>query len=429
MNTVTKVLGLLQLAMRSNEKDKILLLLSKLPLEDMEDIESNKILIFCLNAAYAGNAIQAAAIILNEFNKLIPDDATSLPLLVRLFGMIDLSDDVLKFLIFNLKSATYTIAMQDLIYNDANEEFLFTYNRIDLLFGNQSNETYKELYTLALNQENTVAIDYFKMKVAVTNDYAPIPKWVYNFKDIEINESEENEEYKYDVDKLPTHNNLIAQIGEIKSIEYKLPSLDKAINLLTSGLSDLGISDDDVKTAKDKITENYTSSDESKKMELLQPILENMSIYNLKDDLKLFRILGPVNPHYDSDFAANNNHICYRYGGCRMLTCTCFCITEDDEPIDDWFTGFCQTCALKIRNRAHAIRKPMPMGGFSGCFHSVKCMKETLISPDILANLMIDRIHNQMLQYKIQDRNEAIIIEESEINDFGVIYPAEEQIY
>ena len=42
---------------------------------------------------------------------------------------------------------------------------------------------------------------------------------------------------------------------------------------------------------------------------------------------------------------------------------------------NSWFTGYCQTCKLNIRDKSHCVRFPDKDGGWLGCYCSLSCMK------------------------------------------------------
>lgn len=397
------IIELLRNAVRSNDVELTTSLLSKIPLETMTESAAEKLLIFLLNAAYIGNAAMTAALIINQWNALTPDDDNSLSTFTKLFRMIEIDNKVLSFLINNLETEGYDFVMIELINHDSDEKLLPTYKRINDVFGNQTLETYNKLYDLALNSDNDVAADFFKKQLIKVKPYAVIPEWVYDFKD-KLNIKETKNNYEYNPEILPKCVSLLLRLPEIKFEPFKLPNIEESIDILTANLNNSGIGIQNIEESKQKLTEEIRKMDNDKRMELLQPVIENQNIYNLDGNLELFRLLGPVNPHYDADLTYE--HICYKYGGCRMMTCVCFEQTEEDDPVDDYFVGFCMTCNLKLRSRAHAIRKPLPYGGWIGCYCSVQCLKDTIVIPNILTNLMIDRVSNQLNSYKIQDRIE-----------------------
>ena len=139
--------------------------------------------------------------------------------------------------------------------------------------------------------------------------------------------------------------------------------------------------------------------------DMVRTILLNIKYFELNENLELFRIMGPVNPSFNSDFTIQ--HLCYSVGGGhRMFYCTCYEIDVEDEPRDEWFTGSCQVCLKRIKNRANAMRLPLATGGFRGCYCSVQCVKNSLIQVDILTNLMLDEMLKVLRKFGVQDRRE-----------------------
>ena len=94
-------------------------------------------------------------------------------------------------------------------------------------------------------------------------------------------------------------------------------------------------------------------------------------------------------------------------GLCRMLSCTCN-YNEDDEDImlyNGWFTGYCQNCNLNIRDASHCVRFPNYEGGWSGCFCSLRCMKDNdNYTKDSFFDLRYENLKDLLLKYKIINR-------------------------
>lgn len=286
----------------------------------------------------------------------------------------------------------------------------------------QTNETYKDLLEYAKDKDNRIGVMFLTDLVAQTNPFQEIPDWVWDF-DGKLNSEAPIGEYKnkWDEDntQLPKCSDLLSKLPEIKFDEIKLPSIQESVTLLTANLENLSVGIEELVETKFELERKIKSMSNEERMTLLQPVLENQNIYNLKGQLDLFRILGPTNPHYDADLTYD--HICYKYGGCRMMTCVCFEIDSDDVGLDDWFVGSCSVCNLKLRSRAHAFRKPLPYGGWIGCFCSKECIKDTMVVPNILSNLMLDRVANQLENYKLQDRVENTGVDEISNDDQGII--------
>jgi hypothetical protein len=426
MSVAASILELLRSSVRSNDLEKTAFYLQKIPLEDMDDTKTDKLLILLLNNAYLGNAEITGIFLINEWNKLTPDDDTSLSIFTHLFTLTDIDDKILIWLIPILTTECFEFVISELINNDSNSQLLPTYQRVSDLYGVQDNDTYKKLYESALDNDNGIASDFLKILVVQTNDYAKIPTWVYDFEN-DYTTTLNNYDYKYDESRLLKARQVLEKIPNINFEPFELPDINKSIDLLTDGLKSLGMSDAEIETSRDSLYTKFNESTNSERMELLQPVLESTKVYELKGNLELFRILGPTNPHYDADLTLD--HICFKYGGCRMMTCTCFEYVDDDEPAEDWFTGGCQTCGLKLRSRAHALRKPLHFGGFVGCFCSSICIKDSIVLPDTLTYLMTDRIENQLDTYKIQDRIENYEPDASNFADVGVETATADAVY
>lgn len=132
-------------------------------------------------------------------------------------------------------------------------------------------------------------------------------------------------------------------------------------------------------------------------------------------DEELFKIFGPANSTINEEWS--DNHNCTVYGGCRMLMCVEYEqqkvdeeeLEDDDVNIDNyitnWFTGSCDTCNNKILYLHYAVRKPIPSGGWIGCYCSWKCVHDSLLLPnEIVTKRLIDIFNEQMDNIGIYDR-------------------------
>lgn len=91
------------------------------------------------------------------------------------------------------------------------------------------------------------------------------------------------------------------------------------------------------------------------------------------------RIFGPVNAIMKRECPTGIA------GGCRMLTCRCrdFDQADDSTPIDpdtgeEWFEGNCDCCGGEILDISHAVRQPVPNGGWCGTYC---CIEHIAIRP------------------------------------------------
>jgi hypothetical protein len=458
-SVLLQILGLIQSSINNNNSTNVRKLLQKLPLEDMEDSEIHKILIFCLNNASNTNSVECVVEILNLFDSYTPDNETVLDTFTTLFTLRGIDDSVLSFLICNIPTVSYEYTMEKLINYDSSSKYAPVYERIDSLFYNTDLQVYKRLLEYSISKNNSIAIDFFTIAVCKNNNYAPVPEWVIreitvSDKSTESDKSNDSDNFYssndiltgseilsefaqstlkiidgWDSTNLPIYNTLIPEVPELK-VDFSVVDLNDTtenVRLLSEGLMSLGIGIDNLESARNEIRKKLNECSEAEKMQLLEPILINNNNDILQRDSELFKYLGPANPHFNSD--VEYPHICYKYGGCRMLTCTCFEIDSDDIPLNDWFTGVCNVCLLKIRSRAHAIRKPLSMGGFVGCFCSFECLRKHMTISNMVNELMIDKMESDLLKFKIIDRREIPGSELISINNRGFEIPGISETY
>lgn len=102
----------------------------------------------------------------------------------------------------------------------------------------------------------------------------------------------------------------------------------------------------------------------------------------------IFRVLGPLNLFRGPVGSDNNlNGRCGKYG-CRMLTCTCWRLNDDEFDSDDeygvdtsqevdrtWFNGACWRCDKRIPRACYAVRRPVNAGGWRGTYCSFDCVE------------------------------------------------------
>lgn len=95
-----------------------------------------------------------------------------------------------------------------------------------------------------------------------------------------------------------------------------------------------------------------------------------------RDLAREFGILNKRKSVDPSDF--DPDHLCCKYGGCRMLICNdCHRYVEDEfDAPDEWFTGRCDYCKREISHEHWAIREPLINGGWLGCYCGFQCLKK-----------------------------------------------------
>lgn len=130
------------------------------------------------------------------------------------------------------------------------------------------------------------------------------------------------------------------------------------------------------------------------------------------DDNTLFMIYGPNNTMYNQVIKRiESDSPCLRYGGCRMFLCLCSETDEDDfnEDIserDDWFKGRCDICNRVIPMKHYALRKPLALGGWKGCFCSFTCLNDSVTdTTDLITPILLSIMTELIYKIKILDRS------------------------
>ena len=136
--------------------------------------------------------------------------------------------------------------------------------------------------------------------------------------------------------------------------------------------------------------------------EKFKDFLESKEI--LKLDKELNSLLGSVNTMYSP--IEDTNHICVKYGGCRMFLCSHFeeinhdgikiDIFDDDDIKVDWYRGKCDCCDKKILSKIKAIRQPLLYGGWKGCYCSMLCMKSQINYKTHQNTIMIELLNKNI---------------------------------
>lgn len=222
---------------------------------------------------------------------------------------------------------------------------------------------------------------------------------------------------------------------ELEDVEVELSttveslSLEEKVDLLAAGLETEGISLEGIEQHRDNIKKEIELMSLEDQTVLLDPILRDVNLTELTNNIELFRRFGPNHPVYgtpldDSDSAEP----CQRFGGCRMFLCVCSETVRDEgelgrtldviyEPEDvDWFRGFCDFCHRKIAKECYAVRRALDSGGWLGCYCSWKCVRDDTPNNELAIHALINHFEDKVNDLKIYDRTYPNItgIEEEE---------------
>ena len=190
--------------------------------------------------------------------------------------------------------------------------------------------------------------------------------------------------------------------------------LDANVKFLTSGLEKYGLEIVDINQARKVLYDKLSAMTiEQRKVYLTYVNQESMD--QLVKNNELFNIFGPANAIINGNFK-KTDHICYRYGGCRMLYCNCFEFEQMDIGKDEleiefpnipqWFKGQCERCDRVVQKRCYAVRRPLPQGGWRGTYCSWNCLYLSGNVEDQLSMELCNLMENQLNEMGIIDREE-----------------------
>lgn len=395
-------LQLLMRAVAEDNKERVKKFLNLISIDRLAPEKITSLFNRLLTTAAESNCRNVVDVIIQAFEPNYPD-RFQLPLLNQILMDLGLDDEVVVFVLESYPEKSYLSLALDFIKWRDDPNIVPGLTRLEDIKGPLEISEYRELYNTA-STSNLTAAEFFAYQLNTRSDYAEIPSWVKNF-------TEEEE--------IPREDELI--IPEPGPFIFDLPKKNEdVVELLTDGLRLSGKSEEEVELAQSELRKNLVASTQQEKAQLVHGALKNNARVNLADDEELFALLGPTNTIVDSDLT-DDEGLCRKYGGCRMLCCIEFedFLTSGDEvvyPIDqykstDWFTGYCQVCHLRIRRPAHAIRMPLDHGGWKGCYCSERCLRKDIPVKNKLVEELVNEMMIELDKIGIQDR---IPVEEKE---------------
>jgi len=386
---MSNAMNAIQLAIvyiKDDNIEKLKHILSIMPLENLKD-EADVLLSTFLSVCAGYDRPEAAKAVLSAWKSIYPPEE-KIQIKSRLFLMNNINIDTLAFVSLMSDDYTYVELMDDLMAADNSEEVVSACAKADQIFGPQPYTTYDLIRQHAEEMGNWRVEEYAIASMEEIAPYAPKPEWVKNYTDEPL---------------VPESQLYIPETGEIP---FEIPTDEDAIELLTKGLTQLGISVDDLERAKEALALKLAVSTRDEKINLLKPIMQNQAQQIMGGDTLLFRLFGPANPLVNQDLTRPGKS--NLYAGCRMFLCDIFDFVEGDNYYEDWFTGVCDTCHLRIAHRWHAVRKPGSHGGWKNIYCSWTCVRESMVEfeeePDLLTHELIDIFENEINKIGIQDR-------------------------
>jgi hypothetical protein len=403
----------LQDAIQKQKEDEFQSLIHRIPLSKLPFEETNKLLIYLLTFIEQNNFIPGLKIVLKfwggmevGFDDYVGQDLY--PVIPTLFLDPTIPIRILKFIMISMEDvmSVEEVAIELIEKGNGDQLKNALKNLFDIL-GEPSGETFRILMDEAIQSEKEEGIEFFSSLQSYFMKPVERPKY--------IDEGEQKD--------LPEEKKLLEiadeVADEITNVEIDCEDLDGLVIFLTSGLQKYGIVAIDVEQVQESLREKLSHMTVDERKEYMKSFLNQQSFEDLNANETLFCILGPVNPIVNGDFT-KSDHICYKYGGCRMFYCNCYesdWLNPDDEDkpyypnIPLWFTGVCENCGREVQKRCYAVRRPLPQGGWRGTYCSWSCLYESGNVDDALSSKLCDLIEKKMYQETIFDRKESDVEE------------------
>jgi hypothetical protein len=338
--------------------------------------------------------------------------------------------------------------------------------RLTRIFGEQSYEVYDMLMREARDSKAPRIERYMKDMVSRTSPYAPVPDWVegddtYTHEERIarlIPHKSANRKWSSSIQDSPgsaitpvnkkmsrspgneSKKNKSASTRKSSSrspdayahgndvFELRKKDITEVVDNLTRGLSDCGIVVNPLQeeNMRELIRRRISVASGSELSDFISPLEKSIERLDAgQNEKKWFKVLGPVN--LITGASLDSDDVCSKWGGCRMFTCNCFerdgkraglsfhsigsdldydeDVDEDDDIEVDWFmTRSCHTCGIKIRSRVHALRQPLPHGGWLGAYCSKECLENNLSQEDMMNGItlsVIDIVIAQLNEFKV----------------------------
>nr|QBK90196.1 MAG: thioredoxin-related protein [Pithovirus LCPAC102] len=357
-------------------------LLRTLPIQKLNKKISDMLLYDFLVVCAKYNKISAGLRIFNLWKIPFEANEGKISVYVSLYLEPRYNPQLLSFCSKIYPSYTFSECIDELMILDDDHNIYVAGYKLLKVYGTQTINTYKNISNISKNKNNII-YNFIIKQIRKINDYAKIPEYIIG------------------PDILPRESEIIVPDPPIEVI--KIPSIDDMVNILLDGMYTQGITFDEIESTKELLRIRLSMATLQEKINILKPVQElKMSQNILQRDKRLFMIYGPSNPHYGSTVEE------MKYGGSRMLLSGAYDYEDENQEIpSDWFSGYCWKCNLRIRRRWHAIRRPVPHGGWKGCYCSIKCLRESIDESDkieIVNQLLTDIYEEQIHDIGILDR-------------------------
>lgn len=325
-----------------------------------------------------------------------------LPLTSKMFLGTVFTDEVLQMLIEVDETITFINIIDDIQQLDASPAVIVGCERLNTIFGKQSYSTYKSLHAdleqrqKDIEDRNQAVFDFLTRCMEETSPPLPKPVWIKLFADLPENKEE-------------------LQQFTVAVAVTQLPEPRVIAEIMTGGLGAAGIgSAEEIGNWKIQWEERARRNElTAEERQTVLTYLTRVLRAELSSHDDLARVYGPSHPPEMTELNDDPEFPCSMHGGCRMFLCVCLENVDNEFGTDpkppatvEWFRGSCDKCHGKIEHKHYAVRKPIFLGGWLGCYCSWDCIRKDMGTPSDLGTVaMIDAFEKKVLEVGIQDRN------------------------
>jgi hypothetical protein len=368
-------------AIEDNNTDRLKSLMDSLPIELAERNNTvYTLLAYLINVCSLHDRVQCLNIVLERYRSSNP-----MELRYSTVAMVLREEALLAYKwLLKHSDSLYIQLISELADHAPDAKTRMACHRLHEHYGYQESKFYYEVMSNVLRQGgylNFVVYKFAQRKLRDVMPYRDKPSYILD-KKLPLDE--------FDFPEL---------VVEAKT--FNIPSPTEYAVMSTKNLFVTGVEEDVAEERFYSAFDEYSALNTKGRVDLLKNLALSNSRYFLSDTAEALRTLGPVNALVGADLS--DDDLCSKYGGCRMFTCLEWEIKDkgggDSSSDYDpwfWFKGYCQQCNFKIQMPQYAVRIPMPLGGWKGCFCSWDCARLSLCGADAVSFRPIGVLEKKM---------------------------------
>lgn len=362
--------------------------------------------------------------VLDIFEETI-ENSKEYPLMGYILQGEDIREEAITYILKKI-GVSFEDAIRSLMAFDDHEGLVLALKRIDSNFQEEIKSINVDIYTQLMSLASPGDAEYFYLvgnekanSTLILDNESLYNKEVYDY--LSSLYRKYNEETPIPSHIIPYDPNIQLEARDANTFNYRLLDTEEAVDVLYQDIHKyLEIPNEDMGDAlKDTFRKIYEGAAmDGMKIRIIIHLLDKLYL-DSDNNIEAIRVFGPSNPIISTitDSGGPNT---------RMFLCNISEEEYDDGQDDyddslgiapvspfDWFTEICEKCEKSIKYPSYAVRKPLPGGGWTGCYCSWKCVRGNIvkfptkfieeISPNPVINYLIDYFEKKIDQIGIYD--------------------------